>query len=81
MIYDDVELGETMNLRSQQNWTIRYFLYIAKIIFEKLNHFPIILISLLFVSSSKSGFLSEYNCILISAISSGLINLIFYLMK
>ena len=84
MIYD-VELGKSIeksiNVRDHQNSTIRCLLYISKFVLEKLNHLPIILISLLFVSSSKSGWLSEYECIVISAISSGIINLIFYVMK
>ena len=85
MIYDDVELGKSIeksiNGRDHQNSTIRCLLYISKFVLRKLNHFPIILISLLFVSSSKSGLLSEYECVVVSVISSGIINLIFYVIK
>ena len=82
---DDVELGKSIeksiNVKDYQSPTIRCLLYISKFVLEKLNLFPIILISLLFVSTSISGWFSEYECIVISAISSGIINLIFYVMK
>ena len=82
---DDVELGKSIeksiNVKDYQSPTIRCLLYISKFVLGQLNHFPIILISLLFVSTSISGWLSEYECIVISAISSGIINLIFYVIK
>ena len=76
---DDVE--KSINVKDYQSPTLRYLFYISKFVLGKLNHFPIILISLLFMSISISGWLSEYKCIVISAISSGIINLIFYVMK
>ena len=76
---DDVE--KSINEKDYQSSTIRCLLYISKFVLGQLNHFPIILISLLFVSTSISGWLTEYECIVISAISSGIINLIFYVIK
>ena len=76
---DDVE--KSVNEKDYQSSTIRCLLYISKFVLGQLNHIPIILISLLFVSTSISDWFSEYECIVISAISSWIINLIFYVMK
>ena len=76
---DDVE--KSIDVNDYQSPTLSGLLYISKFVLGKLNHFQIILISLLFVSTSISGWMSEYECIVISGISSGIINLIFYVMK
>ena len=61
--------------------TLRNLLHILQFILRQLDHIPIILISLLFVSTAIPGWLTEPECIVISAISSGMINLILYVMR
>ena len=75
----DVESSnnEVENHRS----TLGNILYILQFILRQLEPIPIILISLLFVSTAIPGWLTEPECIVISAISSGMINLILYVMR
>ena len=61
--------------------TLRNLLYILQFILRQLDHFPIILISLLLVATAIPGWLTEPECIVISAISSGVINLMLYGMR
>ena len=77
----DLEMGDYMLSYNQKNWTRRYILYITKAIFEKLNHMPIILRGLFFISSYNPDIFSEYECIIISVFSSCLMNLIVYSIK
>ena len=75
----DVE--NSVNETEYHRSTLRNLLYILQFILGQLNHVPIILISLLFVSTAIPGWLTEPECIVISAISSGVINLILYVMR
>ena len=61
--------------------TLRNLLYILQFILRQVDHIPIILISLLFVSTAIPGWLTEPECIVISAISSGVINLMLYVIR
>ena len=61
--------------------TLRNLLYILQFILRQLDHIPIILISLLLVATAIPGWLTEYECIVVSTISSGMINLILYVMR
>ena len=69
--------NEVENHRS----TLRNILYILHFILRQLDHIPIILISLLFVSTAIPGWLTEPECIIISVILSGVINLILYVKR
>ena len=75
----DVESSnnEVENHRS----TLGNILYILQFILRQLDHIPIILISLLFVSTAIPGWLTEPECIVISVIFSGVINLMLYGMR
>ena len=75
----DVE--NSVNEKEYHRSTLRNLLYILQFILRQLDHVPIILISLLFMSTTIPGWLTEYECIVISAISSGVINLILYVMR
>ena len=75
----DVE--NSVNETEYHRSTLRNLLYILQFILGQLNHVPIILISLLFVSTAIPGWLTEPECIVISAIYSGVINLILYVMR
>ena len=75
----DVE--NSVNETEYHRSTLRNLLYILQFILGQLNHVPIILISLLFVSTAIPGWLTEPECIVISAISSGVINLKLYVMR
>ena len=61
--------------------TLGKILYILQFILRQLDHIPIILISLLFVSTAIPGWLTEPECIVISVILSGMINLILYVKR
>ena len=76
---DDVE--NSVNEKEYHRSTLRNLLYILQFILRQLDHIPIILISLLFVSTAIPGWLTEPECIVISAISSGMINLILYVKR
>ena len=76
---DDVE--NSINEIEYHRSTLRNLLYILQFILRQVDHIPIILISLLFVSTAIPGWLTEPECIVISAISSGVINLMLYGMR
>ena len=76
---DDVE--NSVNEKDYHRSTLRNLLYILQFILRQLDHFPIILISLLLVATTIPGWLKEHECIVISTISSGMINLILYIMR
>ena len=61
--------------------TLRNLLYILQFILRQLDHIPILLISLLFVSTAIPGWLTEPECIVISVILSGVINLMLYVKR
>ena len=75
------DLENSVNEKEYHRSTLRNLLYILQFILRQLDHVPIILISLLFISTTKSGWLTESECIVISVISSGMINLILYVMR
>ena len=75
----DVE--NSVNKKDYHRSTLRNLLYILQFILRQLDHCPIILIILLSVSTTIPGWLTESECIVISAISSGVINLMLYVMK
>ena len=75
----DVE--NSVNEKDYHRSTLRNLLYILKFILRQLDHFLIILISLLLVATTIPGWLTEHECIVISTISSGMINLILYVMR
>ena len=75
----DVE--NSVNEKEYHRSTLRNLLYILQFILRQLDHVPIILISLLFISTTISSWLTESECIVISVISSGMINLILYVMR
>ena len=76
---DDVE--NSVNEKEYHRSTLKSLLYILQFILRQLDHIPIILISLLLVATAIPGWLTEYECIVISAISSGVINLMLYVMR
>ena len=61
--------------------TLRKILYILQFILRQIDHIPIILIILLFMSTAIPGWLTELECIVISVILSGVINLILYVKR
>ena len=75
----DVESSnnEVENHRS----TLGNILYILQFILRQIDHIPIILIILLFMSTAIPGWLTEFECIIISVILSGVINLILYVKR
>ena len=61
--------------------TLGNILYILQYILRQIDHIPIILIILLFMSTAIPGWLTELECIVISVILSGVINLILYVKR
>ena len=61
--------------------TLGNILYILQFILRQIDHIPIILIILLFMSTAIPGWLTELECIIISVILSGVINLILYVKR
>ena len=61
--------------------TLGKILYILQFILRQIDHIPIILIILLFMSTAIPGWLTELECIVISVILSGVINLILYVKR
>ena len=55
--------------------------YILQIILKQIDHIPVILIILLFISTAIPGWLTEFECVIISVILSGTINLILYVKR
>ena len=75
----DVEssYNEIENHRS----TLGKILYILQFILRQIDHIPIILIILLFISTVIPGWLTEFECVITSVILSGMINLILYVKR
>ena len=61
--------------------TLGKILYVLQFILRQIDHIPIILIILLFMSTAIPGWLTEFECIIISVILSGVINLILYVKR
>ena len=61
--------------------TLGKILYILQIILRQIDHIPVILIILLFISTAIPGWLTEFECVIISVILSGMINLILYVKR
>ena len=61
--------------------TLGNILYILQFILRQIDHIPIILIILLFISTAIPGWLTEFECVIISVILSGVINLILYVKR
>ena len=61
--------------------TLGNILYILQFILRQIDHIPIILSILLFMSTAIPGCLTELECIIISVILSGVINLILYVKR
>ena len=61
--------------------TLGNILYILQFILRQIDHIPIILIILLFMSTAIPGWLTELECIVISVILSGVINLMLYVKR
>ena len=77
-------MGDVENSKNEienHRSTLGNILYILQFILRQLDHIPIILISLLFVSTAIPGWLTEPECIVISVILSGMINLILYVKR
>ena len=53
--------------------TLGKILYILQFILRQIDHIPVILIILLFISTAIPGWLTEFECIIISVILSGVI--------
>ena len=69
--------NEVENHRS----TLGNILYILQFILRQIDHIPIILIILLFISTAIPGWLTEFECVIISVILSGVINLVLYVKR
>ena len=61
--------------------TLGKIIYILQFTLRQIDHVPIILITLLFMSTAIPGWLTEFECIIISVILSGVINLILYVKR
>ena len=61
--------------------TLGKILYILQFILRQIDHIPVILIILLFISTAIPGWLTEFECVIISVILSGVINLILYVKR
>ena len=61
--------------------TLEKIFYILQIILKQIDHIPVILIILLFVSTAIPGWLTEFECGIISVILSVKINLILYVKR
>ena len=61
--------------------TLEKIFYILQIILKQIDHIPVILIILLFISTAIPGWLTEFECVIISVILSGIINLILYVKR
>ena len=61
--------------------TLGKILYILQIILRQIDHIPVILIILLFISTAIPGWLTEFECVIISVSLSGMINLILYVKR
>ena len=79
MTMGDVESSN--NKIENHRSTLGKILYILQIILRQIDHIPVILIILLFISTAIPGWLTEFECVIISVILSGMINLILYVKR
>ena len=79
MTIGDVE--NSSNKIENHRSTVEKIFQIVQIILKQIEHIPVILIILLFVSTAIPGWLTEFECVIISVILSGVINLILYVKR
>ena len=79
MTMGDVE--NSNNKIENHRSTLEKIFYILQIILKQIDHIPVILIVLLFVSTAIPGWLTEFECVIISVILSVTINLILYVKR
>ena len=79
MTMGDVESSN--NKIENHRSTLGKIFYILQIILKQIDHIPVILIILLFISTAIPGWLTEFECVIISVILSGMINLILYVKR
>ena len=79
MTIGDVE--NSNNKIENHRSTLGKIFYILQIILKQIDHIPVILIILLFISTAIPGWLTEFECVIISVILSGMINLILYVKR
>ncbi len=79
MTMGDVE--NSNNKIENHRSTLEKIFYILQIILKQIDHIPVILIILLFISTAIPGWLTEFECVIISVILSGMINLILYVKR
>ena len=79
MTMGDVESSN--NKIENHRSTLEKIFYILQIILKQIDHIPVILIILLFISTAIPGWLTEFECVIISVILSGVINLILYVKR
>ena len=79
MTMGDVESSN--NKIENHRSTLEKIFYILQIILKQIDHIPVILIILLFISTAIPGWLTEFECVIISVILSGTINLILYVKR
>ena len=79
MTMGDVE--NSNNKIENHRSTLEKIFYILQIILKQIDHIPVILIILLFISTAIPGWLTEFECVIISVILSGVINLILYVKR
>ena len=79
MTMGDVE--NSNNKIENHRSTLEKIFYILQIILKQIDHIPVILIILLFISTAIPGWLTEFECVIISVILSVTINLILYVKR
>ena len=79
MTIGDVE--NSNNKIENHRSTVEKIFHILQIILKQIDHIPVILIILLFISTAIPGWLTEFECVIISVILSGMINLILYVKR
>ena len=79
MTIGDVE--NSNNKIENHRSTVEKIFHILQIILKQIDHIPVILIILLFVSTAIPGWFTEFECVIISVILSGTINFILYVKK
>ena len=79
MTIGDVE--NSSNKIENHRSTVEKIFHILQTILKQIEHIPVILIILLFVSTAIPGWLTEFECGIISVILSVKINLILYVKR
>ena len=79
MTIGDVE--NSNNKIENHRSTVEKIFHILQIILKQIEHIPVILIILLFVSTAIPGWLTEFECGIISVILSVKINFILYVKR